>query len=328
MSETGLAAFASTWAAIEAHNKQFGLGAALARALIGAVEQNEAAQELIDEGATPDEALGIVDWQNDGLARHRDEESLHVDLLGLEVADSLASVGLVLTPARSYATVMTPQGNEEVGEVRVRLRDPQRFTTFLVENAGSFDEYSGEAVLGVARMVVGELRSAVADREINDDVRRVRDAVTQVADALRATGVADEYATRLELLAKYDQQGVGAEYVAADDMTLFADPTDRVFPPAQWHLDSTHDGLTARWRGVTDLIDATRVRQPGGQDFARHLAGRARLHLDAALAGVREKDPLGHAGTLRILDAQLTRRERDLGLARGRNVGGAGGVGR
>ncbi len=276
-------AFIAAYDAVQDYNGQFSLGKMMARTVIEGVRQAEKAQELVQEGASFEEAQEAVEFVGEEKADVQDEQHMLRELVGITNESALESSGLTLSPLREDFSIHSTEGTQNVGKVRLGISEGSKFSSFLMSVAPQdVSERLQKAATGVVLDILSETEGAIAeDRDLNNVAEALVYADGIIAGLERLGLGGSAVAADLKSLAVYAGQGIAHEYVVAKRLQLFKDPENQGFGPATWQRDASNDVLEANWGDVLTAIRDT-MSNPNGNKLARDLMDAARKLLNAA----------------------------------------------
>ena len=280
-----LSSFNETINSINSHNQQFSLANLMANAMLDHIDQTERTQELIEAGATPEEAEQTIDFVGSEKVPLSEEEQMARSIVGLSNAPVLEATGLTLSPLRVTGTVFNGKGQESVGQVRLQIADGSKFSNFLlsVDPEHSDDKFQKNAE-AVASNLIQEAKDAIAKNTDEETIVETLLYAPGIIAGLEHIGLSDSPITeKLRTLHDHAQRGDIKEYVAADDIGLLKDPTKTQFGPAQWQKDATGEFLTAHWDTVLEIIKAAKIN-PNASELSEQLIDSARDALKYAKA--------------------------------------------
>lgn len=280
-----LVAFNETMASINDHNDQFSMGKMMFRAIMDHVEEGEHAQELIDAGATPEEAEQTAEFVGTDKLPLSEEEEMARSIVGITNAPVLESTGLTLSPLRETATMHSSKGQQTVGKVRLQLADGSKFTSFLMAvDPEAPDKDFQRNVTDVAQSLASEATHAIAN-DTDDQVALETLAYAKgIVAGLEHVGLAESPVTeRLRSLDEHAQQGDIKEFVLAGNIGLLTDPEEQSFGPAHWQRDATSEFLADHWNEVLNVIKMAKAN-PKAQALCAELITAAKTSLDYAKA--------------------------------------------
>jgi hypothetical protein len=292
-----LAAFNEAIDTINLHNDQFSLGKLVARAVFDALDEAERAQELVDAGATQEEAEQTVAFVGSDKLPLSEEELMARSILGITNAPVLEATGLTLSPLRKTSTMYGPQGEQSVGEVRLQVTDGSKFSNFLLTvNPEAANEDFQQNAARVAGSLIAEATAAIASGADEQTVLETLAYGKGIVAGLEHIGLTESPVTdKLRSLYEHAQQGDVKEYVQADTIGLLKAPGEQGFGPTKWHRDTTAEGLTARWGQVLDVITAAKAN-PSAKDLYLQLVQAAQSSLDYAKSDWDSAKAEGYAG--------------------------------
>ncbi|QQS19171.1 hypothetical protein IPL68_04015 [Candidatus Saccharibacteria bacterium] len=280
-----LAAFNETVATINEHNDQFSLGKLMARAMIDHVGEAQKAQELMDAGATQEEAEQTAAFVGSDKLPLSEEEQMARSIVGITNAPVLESTGLTLSPLRKTSTMYGPQGEQSVGKVRLQVTDGGKFSTFLLAvNPEDANEDFQHSAAGVAGSVIAEAKDAISGDADEHTVLETLAYGKGIVAGLEHIGLGESPVT-VELTSLYEhaQQGDVREYVNAGNVGLLTEPEEQGFGPASWQRDASPDFLAEHWNKVLDVVKAAKANPKATELFAQ-LVKSAQTSLDYAKA--------------------------------------------
>ncbi|MCA9327604.1 hypothetical protein KDA14_03690 [Candidatus Saccharibacteria bacterium] len=270
--------------AVQEYNDQFSLGKMMARALIGNVKQAKKAEELVQEGASFEEAQEVVEFVGEEKPSLRDEQGMLRELVGITNETTFVEAGLALSPLRENYTVHSTEGSFSVGRLRIGISEGNRFSSFLMnvspQNVSDEMRHSAKKVV---TDVIAEAEHSIVEYTDTGRVAEILAYAQGIGQGLDHIGIGDsDEATSLKNLAAYAAQGVAREYVVAKHLQLFEEPGQQGFGPAQWQRDASEEFLNAQWHEVLNAIHDAADNPNGGQ-LASALIASARKSLDFAL---------------------------------------------
>ena len=159
-----LAAFNEAIGSINEHNDQFSMGKLMARAMLDHLDEAQRAQELVDAGATQEEAEQTVDFVGSDKLPLTEEEQMARSVVGITNAPVLEATGLTLSPLRTTSTMYSSKGEQSVGKVRLQVTDGSKFSNFLLAvNPEDANEDFQQNAAGVASSLIAEATDAIAN---------------------------------------------------------------------------------------------------------------------------------------------------------------------
>jgi hypothetical protein len=292
-----LAAFNETVGSINQHNEQFSLGAMMARVMIDHVGEAQRAQELVDAGATQEEAEQTAAFVGSDKLPLSEEEQMARSIVGITNAPVLEAAGLTLSPLRKTNTMYGPQGEQSVGKVQLQVSDGSKFSNFLLAvNPEDANEDFQQNAVGVAGSIIAEASDAIASDADEQTVLETLAYGKGIVAGLEHIGLdGSPVATKLLSLYEHAQQGDVKEYVNADNVGLLTEPEAQGFGPANWQRDASPDYLAEHWNGVLDVIKAAKANPKAAELFAQ-LVTSAQGSLDYAKADWAKAKSEGYGG--------------------------------
>jgi len=279
-----LTAFNEAIGTINQHNEQFSsLGQLMARAMFDTLDEAERTQELVDAGATQEEAEQTIAFVGRDKLPLSEEEQMARSIVGITNAPVLEATGLTLSPLRKTSTMYGPQGEQSGGEVRLQVTDGSKFSNFLLavnpEEASADFQQNASSVAG---SFIAEATDAIASNADEQTVLETFAYGKGIVAGLEHIGLAESPVTdKLRSLYEHAQQGDVKEYVQADNIGLLKAPEEQGFGPSQWHRDATPEYLTTHWSQVLDVVKAAKAN-PNAKDLYEQLLQSAQSSLDYA----------------------------------------------
>jgi len=292
-----LAAFIETIANINRHNEQFSFGALMVRAIYDQIGEAQRAQELIDAGATQDDAEQMAAFVGSDKLPLSEEEQMARSIVGITNVPVLEAIGLTLSPLRETIAMYSLQGEQSVGEVRLQVTDGSKFSTFLLAvNPKDANENFQQSAVDVAGSVIAEARDAIADDADEQTVLETLAYAKGVVAGLEHIGLGElPVTTELNRLYEHAQQGDVREYVKAGKVGLLTKPEEQVFGLASWQRDASPKYLKDHWSQVLEVIKAAKVNPNAAELFAE-LVISAQNSLDYAKADLVKIKSDGYGG--------------------------------
>jgi len=284
---------------INQHNDQFSMGKLMARTMFDLIDEAQRAQELVDAGATQEEAEQTVDFVGSDKLPMTEEEQMARSIVGITNALVLESTGLTLSPPRTTSVMFSSKGEQSIGEVRLQVTDGGKFSNFLLAvNPENANEAFQQNAAVVANSLIAEATDAIAKVKDEQTVVETLAYGKGIVAGLEHIGLARLPVTdKLRTLYEHAQQGDVREYVQADTIGLFQKPGEQGFGPSQWQRDATAEYLTTHWSQVLDVVKAARAN-PKAKELFTQLAKTAQASLDYAKADWAKikAEGYGHAG--------------------------------
>lgn len=293
-----LAAFNETITTINHHNDQFSLGALMARVMIDRVDEAQRTQELMDVGATWEEAEQTVAFVGSDELPFSEKEQMARSIVGVTNAPVLEATGLTLSPLREVGTIYGVQGEQSVGEVRLQVADGGKFSNFLLAvNPEDATEDFQQTATGVVGNLIDEAKSAIASGADEQTVFETLAYGRGIIAGLEHIGLGEaSVADELLGLYEYAQQGDIREYVKAGNIGLLTKPEEQGFGPANWQRDASPEYLFTRWNEVLDVARAAKAN-PEAKDLFAQLIQSAQSCLDYAKVDWTNAKSEGYGGT-------------------------------
>jgi len=281
-----LAAFTDALGAVDAHNDEYSIGKVMARAITSEVKKAVDANELVEMGATEEDAeiaAGFAHTEN-----MSQEREVARSILGMTNLVTLEQVGLGITPMRPDSFIIGNGEELEIGKVRASLVDGGKLTSFLdTIEPENLTEAATNSIKKVLNGLVLETREAVrgtSDDEGKSTLFETLAYAPGIVVGLERLGLGDtDETSRLKALAEHNQQGDLREYVIMGDMQLDREIDNQQFGPAQWYLDASPDFLRQEWGKVIDFIRSVQTN-PQAKDTFRISLDNARKSLEASQA--------------------------------------------
>ncbi len=292
-----LAAFNEAIGSINEHNDQFSMGKLMARAMLDHLDEAQRAQELVDAGATQEEAEQTVDFVGSDKLPLTEEEQMARSVVGITNAPVLEATGLTLSPLRTTSTMYSSKGEQSVGKVRLQVTDGSKFSNFLLAvNPEDANEDFQQNAAGVASSLIAEATDAIANDTDEQTALETLAYGKGIVAGLEHIGLAESPVTdKLRTLYEHAQQGDVKEYVQADNIGLFQEPGEQGFGPSQWQRDATAEYLTTHWNQVLDVVKAAKAN-PSAKELFAQLAKSAQASLEYAKADWAKAKVEGYGG--------------------------------
>lgn len=262
-------AFNEAIVAIDNHNDQFSLGKSIARAMLDHADEALHVQELIDAGATQEEAEQTVAFIGNDNTQFSEEEQMARSIVGVTNAPVLEHTGLTLSPLRVTSTMIGPNGEQVTGKVRLQLTDGGKLSNFLLTiNPQDADEILKKNVSSLISSLIAEIKDSVSSGNDEQMVFETLAYGKGIIAGLEHIGLGEVSSTEeLRNLCEHSQQGDIKEYIDADGLFLFIEPEEQGFGPSKWHRDATSEYLTARWNEVLDVLKAAKANPKATELF-------------------------------------------------------------
>jgi hypothetical protein len=292
-----IAAFNETIGAVRTHNNQFGLGNLLARTMLDHLDEAQKAQELVEAGATHQEAEQTAAFVGSDKVPLNEEEQMARAIVGVTNAPVLEATGLTLSPLRVTSTMFSSKGEQSVGRVRLQVTDGSKFSSFLLAvNPADINEDFQENSAGVVSGLIAEASDAIANDTDRQAAIETLAYGKGIVAGLKHIGLAESPATD-ELLTLYEhaQNGDVKEYVQADNLGLLKEPEEQGFGPAQWQRDATAEYLASHWGRVLEVVKAAKTN-PNAKELFAQLTRSAQASLDYAKADWAKAKAAGYGG--------------------------------
>lgn len=257
--------FNESLAAVHAHNDEYSLGKAMARSLFGLIK------------------IGEEDEEDKQPISHSEEQEMARGILDLTSSHALESLGLKITPVRQQAVIFGPQGEEEIGPVRLQLEDGGKFSGFLsgIDPEQVDDDFRKNAAFVTGNVLV-EFTDAIANGQDGDFVLETLASAEGLAKGLEHIGLSDSEVTKkLKEYAAHSKTGDLVEFVLAERLQLLKEPGAKGFGPSQWQRDASPKYLQDRWDEVVVLLRKTQAN-PRAQNLFNQLLGNTKANLDFA----------------------------------------------
>lgn len=292
-----LIAFNEAVGSIDQHNEQFSVGHLMARTMLDQLDEAQHAQELVDAGATQDEAEQTAAFVGSDNLPLSEEEQMARSVVGVTNAPVLEATGLTLSPLRKTNAMYGPQGEQSVGKVRLQVTDGSKFSNFLlaVDPEEANEDFQQNAA-GVASSLIAEATDAIASDADEQTVRETLAYGKGIVAGLEHIGLSDSpVAEKLRSLYEHAQKGDVKEYVQADSIGLLKAPEEQGFGPSQWHRDANSEYLTTHWGQVLDVVKAAKAN-PRAKDLYEQLLQSAQSSLDYAKSDWDKAKSEGYGG--------------------------------
>lgn len=262
-------AFNEAIVAINNHNDQFSLGKLMARSILDHTDEALHIQELVDAGATQEEAEQTVAFVGNENPQFSEEEQMARSIVGVTNAPVLEHIGLTLSPLRVTSTMIGPSGEQVVGKVRLQLTDGGKLSNFLhTINPQDADETLKQNVSSLISSLIAEIKDSVSHDNDEQTVLETLAYGKGIIAGLEHIGMGEVSRTKeLQNLCEHSQQGDIKEYIDADSLFLFTEPEEQGFGPAKWHRDATSEYLTARWDKVLEVLKAAKANPKATELF-------------------------------------------------------------
>jgi hypothetical protein len=292
-----LAAVNEAVGSINEHNDQFSIGKLMARAMHDHLDESQRTQELVDAGATQEEAEQTVDFVGSDKLPLTEEEQMARSIVGVTNAPVLEYAGLTLSPLRITSTMYSSKGEQSVGKVRLQVTDGSKFSNFLLAvNPEDANEDFQKNAAGVAGSLIAEATDAITDDADEQTAIETLAYGKGIVAGLEHIGLAESPVTeKLRTLYEHAQQGDIKEYVQADNIGLLKEPDEQGFGPAKWQRDATTEYLTTHWNQVLDVVKAAKAN-PNAKELFTQLAKSAQSSLDYAKADWAKAKVEGYGG--------------------------------
>ncbi len=278
-----ITAFNEAIASIDGHNAQFSLGNMMARALLDHLDDSQRVQELVDAGASEDEAEQTVHFVGSEKLQLTEQEQMARSIIGVTNTPVLEASGLSLSPLRTTATMFSNKGEQSVGKVRLQITDGGSFSNFLLsvhpEDANEdFKVNTTNIVKGIITETSDSIAEGVDDRMALETLAYSKGIIA----GLEHLGLGNEPAAyKLSKLYEHAQQGDIKEYVQACDIGILQEPGEPTFGPSRWQRDATPEFLATNWNRVLDVVKAAKAN-PRAAELFDQLAVSTQATLDYA----------------------------------------------
>lgn len=276
-------AFNETIQAIISHNEQFNLGGLMARALIDHAEETQKVHELVDEGATIEEAEQTIAFVGNEKVPLTEEEQMARSIVGMTNAPVLEATGLTLSPLRETSTMFSDKGEQTVGRIRLRVTDGGKFSSFLLATNPEADneDFQNNIALVVGNLIA-ETSDAIANGQDEQTAMETLAYGKGIIAGLEHIGLSDSYVARqLSDLVDNAQQGHVKEFVLAERVGLFQEPGEKGFGPSQWQRDATTQFMIDNWGNVISVLKMAK-HNPNAQELFDRLLNTAIADLEFA----------------------------------------------
>ena len=276
-------AFNETIQAIISHNEQFSLGGLVARALIDHLEEAQKVHELVDEGATVEEAEQTIAFVGNEKVPLTEEEQMTRSVVGMTNASILEATGLTLSPLRETSTMFSNKGEQSVGKIRLRVTNGGKFSSFLLATnpEAKSEDFQNNIALVVGNLIA-ETSNAIADGQDEQTAMETLAYGKGIIAGLEHIGIGDTYvAKRLSALVDNAQQGHVKEFVLAERVGLFQKPGENGFGPSQWQRDATEQFMIDNWDNVLGVLRMAK-HNPNSQELFDRLLNTALADLEFA----------------------------------------------
>ena len=269
--------------AINSHNDQFSLGKLMARAMIDQADKTLHVQELIDAGATQEEAEQTVAFVGNDNPQFNEEEQMARSIIGVTNAPILEHIGLTLSPLRVTSSMIGPNGEQIAGKVRLQLTDGGSLSNFLLSiNPQDANEILKQSVSSLISSLIAETKDSISNDDDNQTTLETLAYGKGIIAGLKQVGLGEaDSAKELQNLCKHFQIGDIKEYVEADRLFLFTEPEKQGFGPSKWHRDATSEYLTTRWNNVLDVLKAANAN-PKATELFKSLLISVKANLEYA----------------------------------------------
>jgi len=280
-----LATFNETITGINEHNDQFSLGALMARVMTIQVSEALKTKELMDAGATQEEAEQTAAFLGSDILPLSDEEQMARSVIGITTDPILGAIGLTLSPLRTTGTMYGPQGKQSVGKVRLQVTDGGKFSTFLLAvNPEDTTEEFLHNVASVAESIIAEAKDSISKGTGEQTVLETLAYGKGIIAGLENIGLGESPVTsELTNLYEHAQQGDIVEYISAINIGLLTDPEEQSFGPASWQRDASPQFLAKHWGEVLNVIKDTKANPKATELFVQ-LVKSAQASLNYAKA--------------------------------------------
>lgn len=277
-------AFNEAMASINQHNKQFSLGRVLARAVIEGVQKAERTQDLVDAGATQEEAEQTVDFVDSDKTSLFEEEQMARSIVGVANAPVLEAIGLRLSPLRTKGTVHSEGKEQPIGEVRLGVADGGKLTNFLLTvNPDLVDDDFRQNATYLADSLITETADDIANSTtVSTETLETLAYGKGIVASLEHIGLVNTAETeRIGKLYDHAQKGDVKEYVQADSIGLFREPGKEGYSPSKWQRDASSAYLARHWNQVLEVVSDTKAN-PNAHELFTQVAESAQASLDFA----------------------------------------------
>lgn len=292
-----IVAFNEAIGAIDAHNDQFGMGRMMARAMFEHLDEAQKVQELVEAGATQEEAEQTAAFVGSDKVTLSEEEQMARSIVGMTNTPILEATGLTLSPLRTTGTMFGSQGQQSIGKVRLQVTDGGTFSSFLLAaNPGTAVEDFQKNAAGVVNSLIAETSDAIANDQNKQTALETLAYGKGIISGLEHIGLGDApVAKRLSDLAEHAQQGDIKEFVLAERAGLFEEPGEQGFGPSQWQKDASAQFMTDSWKNVLNIIKMTEGN-PKAQELFGQLLKNAQADLDFAKDDWKKLKAEGYGG--------------------------------
>ena len=248
---------------IEEYNKQFSVGRVMARAVAGESPSEE-------------------DWQ------HQQQLSL---LRSKGKFDPLLQrVGLSLESVKGGATVFSSESKLDAAEIRVNIKDRERFISYLQElDPEKITEGQMRSLKAVFKDLTKQLQN---EYEVDnpDDDRMIEllaglDRILAETDRLDPEGNSGLQESTEGLKRYYEAlQGKHLqEYLSVEKAGLLLEIGGNNFGPSKWHTDSSPQFYERKWETALTILQSLKVNKHAADLYARvkdHLEKSAKYAID------------------------------------------------
>lgn len=292
-----ITAFNEAIGAINAHNDQFSMGRMMARAMFDHLDEAQKAQELVDAGATQEEAEQTAAFVGSDKVPLTEEEQMARSIVGMTNAPVLEATGLTLSPLRTTSTMYSSKGEQSVGKVRLQVTDGGKFSSFLLTtNPEDANEDFQKSAAGVVGSLIAEASDAIASDQDEQTALETLAYGKGIIAGLEHIGLGDApVAKRLSDLAEHAQQGDVKEFVLAERAGLFQEPGEQGFGPSQWQRDASTQFMTDNWGNILNILKMTKSN-PKAQELFSQLLKNAQADLDFAKDDWKKLKEEGYGG--------------------------------
>jgi hypothetical protein len=275
--------FNEVLSAIKEHNDQFSLGAVMAKALIGHVKLQIKADQLTQDGLTPEEAEETAEFLAEEEVPLTEQQQMEREIVGIVNGDVLEAAGLTLSPVRKIATMFGPKGESKIGEVRLQLQSGDKFSGFLsAAPLESADEETTGNVVSVASDILSEMKAAIISGQSTPAVTEALAYAQGIAANLDRLPDADARLSQsFKDFSVHAATGDLTEWVHARQTGILTDPADQQFGPSQWQRDASSEFLAKRWQGVITTIKESQAN-PKASALTQELLDKAKANLALA----------------------------------------------
>lgn len=278
----------AVFANVETHNKEFSLGTMLGKGIISHVKNQEGSENY--ESSSP-------------FSAEKDKGDVLGETLGILHANSFSPIGISLDASSETGVKLITQ-DEEIAEAQVKfgLQNPDLFLSFL-DALGTMDkkELNDSAIAPLMSKIGYDLFLQIYQHynnyHLDERVPQIEPRLSEIVSRYKSLEIKAQYGEtdrtqNLKIYARYADQGILGEYIAAESSGLLYKPNDEknsFSTFANWSNDIDLKLIQDRFEKALAILEQLRSN-PKARDLLREVKTNLVDCVNAALQDIDSKD--------------------------------------